>query len=158
MISTVYHSPIGPLTIVSSGSAITQVEFEHPKYPLPQYPAGNDALLAQACSELQEYFARQRETFTVPVEPTGTPFQRQVWAALQQIPYGDVRTYAQQARAIGAPTATRAVGAANGRNPIPIIIPCHRVIGTDGSLTGFGGGVEHKQFLLSLERRDLFQG
>ncbi len=152
MKSAVYESPIGPLTLASNGEAITQLEFENPRYVLTQHPRGADKLLAQAMRELDAYFAGKLKAFTVPVAPQGTPFQRKAWAALQKIPYGATRTYGQQAAAIGAPAASRAVGAANGRNPIAVIIPCHRVIGSGGSLTGFGGGIERKKFLLDLEQ------
>lgn len=152
MISAIHNSPIGPLTLASNGKALTQVEFEGDKYPLPRYELGNDEILDLACRELDLYFSGRLRVFSVKVDPGGTQFQRKVWAALQTIPYGETRSYAQQARAIGAPRATRAVGAANGRNPIPVIIPCHRVIGADGSLVGFGGGIERKQILLTLEQ------
>lgn len=152
MISAIYDSPIGPLTLASNGKALIQVEFEGGKYPLPQYELGSDKILDQARRELDQYFAGTLRAFTVKVDPHGTEFQRKAWAALQTIPYGETRSYAQQARAIGAPKATRAIGAANGRNPIPVIIPCHRVIGANGSLTGFGGGMERKQILLELEQ------
>ncbi len=151
MISAIHDSPIGALTLASSGTALMQVDFENGKYPLPRYTLGDDEILDRARRELDLYFAGTLRAFTISVDPQGTEFQRKVWAALQTIPYGDTRSYAQQARAIGSPNATRAVGAANGRNPIPIIIPCHRVIGANGSLTGFGGGVAIKQFLLDLE-------
>ncbi|HSR50865.1 MAG TPA: methylated-DNA--[protein]-cysteine S-methyltransferase [Acidobacteriota bacterium] len=102
--------------------------------------------------ELQDYFSGKRRHFNLPLKPTGTEFQQQVWKALRDIPYGETRSYAQIARSIGRPKAVRAVGAANGANPIPIVIPCHRVIGADGSMTGFGGGLEAKVRLLSLEK------
>ncbi len=152
MISTIYDSPIGPLTLASDGKALTQVEFDGGKYPLPQYPLGADKILDQARRELDQYFAGKLRAFQVRVDPRGTEFQRKAWAALQTIPYGETRSYAQQAKAIGSPKATRAIGAANGRNPIPVIIPCHRVIGANGTLTGFGGGMERKQILLELEQ------
>jgi methylated-DNA-[protein]-cysteine S-methyltransferase len=101
--------------------------------------------------ELAEYFAGKRRTFTLPLAPQGTDFERSVWDALVAIPYGETRSYAEIARTIGRPDACRAVGRANGRNPIPIVIPCHRVIGSDGSLTGYGGGLDLKRFLLGLE-------
>lgn len=157
-VGAAYESPIGILTLASNGAALTQLEFPNGKYPLRQFAVGSDAILDQARRELDAYFARRLRAFTVDVAPQGTDFQRRVWEALRTIPYGDTRSYAQQARAIGAPAATRAVGAANGRNPIPIIIPCHRVIGSNGALTGFGGGIERKQFLLALERLDLWDG
>jgi methylated-DNA-[protein]-cysteine S-methyltransferase len=152
MISAIYDSPVGPLTLASNGDALTQVEFENPRHPLPAYPLGSDKVLDTARRELDAYFAGKLRAFKVKVAPQGTAFQQKVWAALQTIPYGATRTYAQQAAAIGAPKATRAVGAANGRNPVSIIIPCHRVIGANGSLTGFGGGIERKQILLELEQ------
>lgn len=152
MISTAYKSPIGTLSLVSDGKAITHLEFENNKYPAPKYPPGKDKVLDQAKKELDAYFAGRLKKFEVPVAPQGTPFQKQAWKALTQIPYGATRSYGEQACAIGRPKAVRAIGAANGRNPIPIIIPCHRVIGADGSLTGFGGGMATKQFLLELEQ------
>ncbi|MGO9242443.1 MAG: methylated-DNA--[protein]-cysteine S-methyltransferase [Bryobacteraceae bacterium] len=108
-------------------------------------------VLGDAVRQLREYFAGQREVFTVPLRPSGTPFQLRVWHALEQIPYGHTRTYLDLARALGSPGAMRAVGAANGRNPLPIFVPCHRVIGANGSLTGYGGGLEVKRALLQLE-------
>ena len=108
-------------------------------------------MLADAIMQLREYFAGSRETFTVPLRPTGTPFQLSVWRALEGIPYGYTRTYRDIACLLGRPTATRAVGAANGQNPLPIFVPCHRAIGSNGSLTGFGGGLEVKLALLRLE-------
>lgn len=152
MISNVYLSPIGPLTLHSNGAAITGLEFDDPKHPLEEHPRGDDAVLMQARRELDDYFAGKRTRFTVPTAAHGTPFQQRVWAALRKIPYGATRTYGEQAEAIGSPRASRAVGLANGRNPIAIIVPCHRVIGSNGSLTGFGGGLHRKKFLLDLER------
>jgi O-6-methylguanine DNA methyltransferase len=111
----------------------------------------NDPVLAEAAQQLNEYFAHQREAFTVPLRPQGTPFQLRVWRALGEIPYGRTRTYLDLARALGSPGAVRAVGAANARNPLPIFVPCHRVIGSSGSLTGYGGGLEIKRALLQLE-------
>jgi methylated-DNA-[protein]-cysteine S-methyltransferase len=104
-------------------------------------------------TQLAEYFEGDRATFDLPIELEGTPFQRLVWRALLEIPYGETVTYGQLARRIGRPTASRAVGAANGRNPISVIVPCHRVVGADGALTGYGGGIERKRFLLELEAR-----
>jgi methylated-DNA-[protein]-cysteine S-methyltransferase len=152
VISTIYDSPVGPLTLASNGEALIQLEFENPKHPLPGYPLGADKVLDQARRELDSYFAGRLRVFKVKVAPSGTPFQKKVWQALLTIPYGATRTYGQQAAAIGRPKASRAVGAANGRNPVAIIIPCHRVIGSNGSLTGFGGGMERKQILLELEQ------
>lgn len=155
MISCIYESPIGPFTLASNGEAITQLEFEGGRYPLPQYPRGDDKVLKQARKELDAYFAGKLKDFTVPVAPEGTEFQKKAWKALQKIPYGTTRSYGQQAKVVGNPSASRAVGAANGRNPIAVIIPCHRVIGSNGSLTGFGGGMKRKQFLLDLEQGEL---
>jgi methylated-DNA-[protein]-cysteine S-methyltransferase len=152
MISTVYESPIGKLTLVSDGEALTHLDFETTKTPAPKAPRGGDKVLALAVKELDAYFAGKLRRFTVPVRPSGTDFQRRCWAALQKIPYGATRSYGQQAITIGNPNATRAVGLANGRNPIAVIIPCHRVIGANGGLTGFGGGLPRKQFLLELEQ------
>jgi methylated-DNA-[protein]-cysteine S-methyltransferase len=152
MISTIYDSPVGPLTLHSNGAALTGLEFDLPKYPLAASPPGDDRVLAQARRELDQYFAGKRTAFDLPLAPRGTPFQQRVWAALLQIPYGATRSYGQQAAAIGNAKAVRAVGLANGRNPISIIVPCHRVIGASGSLTGFGGGIERKRFLLDLEQ------
>ena len=152
MISAIYDSPIGALTLASNGEALIQLEFEGGKYALQAYPPGADAILDQARRELDAYFAGRLRVFEVKTAPHGTAFQRKVWAALRAIPYGETRSYAQQAQAIGSPKAMRAVGTANGRNPIPIVIPCHRVIGANGALTGFGGGIERKQILLELEQ------
>ena len=152
MISTVYDSPVGPLTLISDGAALAHLEFDSPRYPYTPAPAGADRILDQARRELDAYFAGKLRAFNVPVAPRGTEFQRKCWAALQQIPYGTTRSYGQQADAINNPKAVRAVGLANGRNPISIIIPCHRVIGANGGLTGYGGGMGRKQFLLDLEQ------
>ena len=152
MISTIYESPIGKLTLVSDGEALTHLDFETSKTPAPNAPRGSDKVLALACRELDAYFAGKLKRFTTPVRPNGTEFQKRCWAALQKIPYGATRSYGQQATSIGNPKAMRAVGLANGKNPIAVIIPCHRVIGADGGLTGFGGGLPRKQFLLELEQ------
>lgn len=112
-------------------------------------------VLARAVRQLGEYFASGRRVFDVPLDPVGTPFQLRAWAQLRKIPYGTTLTYGEQAAAMGRPRAARAVGAANGRNPISIFVPCHRVIGADGSLTGFGGGLETKRFLLALEAQHI---
>ena len=111
------------------------------------------AVFDHVIAQLDEYFAGERTEFDVPLDPVGTEFQLRAWAALRRIPYGETRSYGEQARTIGAPAAVRAVGAANGRNPISIIVPCHRVVGSNGSLTGFGGGLDAKRYLLDLEAR-----
>jgi methylated-DNA-[protein]-cysteine S-methyltransferase len=152
MISAIHDSPVGPLTLISDGRALTHLEFEAPRYPAPNHPRGDDKILAKARRELDAYFAGKLRAFTVALAPQGTEFQKRVWAALLAIPYGATRSYGEQALAIGAPNASRAVGLANGRNPIAIIIPCHRVIGANGSLTGYGGGMARKQQLLDLEQ------
>ncbi|TAG07598.1 MAG: methylated-DNA--[protein]-cysteine S-methyltransferase [Verrucomicrobia bacterium] len=154
-----YHldhtSPVGILRLVASENGLCAVLWncelsEHPRLPETTENTHHPTL-QQAAKELDEYFAKQRKKFTIPLDPIGTPFQLKVWQALRTIPYGETRSYGEQARMIGAPNAARAVGAANGKNPISIIVPCHRVIGKNGSLTGFGGGLHTKQKLLQLE-------
>ena len=145
------------LFLASDGEALVRASFEaSPETPPQDWPHEwtrdpRDPVLTQAVEQLHQYFARQREEFTVPLSPSGTPFQLRVWQALREIPYGHTRTYMDLARSLGQPGAVRAVGAANGRNPVPIFIPCHRVIGSDGGLTGYGGGLEVKLALLRLE-------
>ena len=114
-------------------------------------PVSADPLLLEAAAQLRAYFAGELREFDLPLAPRGTVFQRQVWTAVSAIPYGSTATYAEIAAAIGRPSACRAVGAANGRNPLPLIVPCHRVIGAAGALTGYGGGLERKRSLLDLE-------
>lgn len=155
----VVDSPVGPLTLVAEDDALVGLYLDpHRDREGALGDAGDGAPASsppftETISQLEEYFAGDRTTFSVPLAPHGTAFQEQVWAALQDIPYGQTRTYGQLAAAIGRPTASRAVGLANGRNPVSIIVPCHRVIGADGSLTGYGGGLEGKRALLDLERR-----
>lgn len=147
-------SPVGPLLLAADDDGLHLIEFASPRHPAARgrdWHEGSHAALDQTRAQLDEYFAGDRRTFDLPLSPRGTPFQRDVWRALQRIPYGETISYAALATGIGKPTATRAVGAANGRNPLPIVVPCHRVIGADGSLTGFGGGLPIKQFLLALE-------
>lgn len=146
-------SPVGALTIAASDAGLHAIEFPGDSYLLPRrdWREGDHPLLARAQAQLDEYFTGSRKRFDLPLAPQGTPFQRQVWFALATIPYGQTRSYAQIAAQLQRPTATRAVGAANGRNPLPIVLPCHRVIGADGSLTGFSGGLPTKRFLLELE-------
>ncbi|MDX2233100.1 MAG: methylated-DNA--[protein]-cysteine S-methyltransferase [Hyphomonadaceae bacterium] len=153
----IHDSPVGPLTLVSDGVALTGVYFQKQKHgAAPTATTAPDRVIDAARKQLDSYFTGRRASFDLPLKPTGTAFQTRVWAALTKIPYGETRSYGAVAAAIGAPKAVRAVGAANGRNPIPIIIPCHRVIGADGALTGFGGGVARKEWLLDLERGALF--
>ena len=156
------ESPIGDLLVAGDDGVLKLVSF--PRGSMAREPGEGwerkDSEFDEVRRELGEYFEGKRESFDVPLEADGTDFQRDVLGALQQIPYGETRTYGEIAEHLGKPKASRAVGAANGRNPIPILIPCHRVIGSDGSLTGFGGGIDTKEFLLSLERRQkvLFEG
>lgn len=144
-------TPIGHLRLLSTGSHLAAIEFAHQHSDADDDSCITDPVLEISARQLQEYFAGQRTTFDLPLAPRGTDFQRSVWNALSAIPWGAVRSYADIARAIGRPKAVRAVGAANGRNPLPIVVPCHRVIGSDGSLTGFAGGLDMKRKLLKLE-------
>lgn len=147
-------SPVGPLTLAGHDDVLTHLRMDDQTHP----PGGRDAWLPdddafpKVVDQLEAYFARELTGFDVPMELAGTPFQRQVWAALCDIPYGETISYGELARRIGKPNASRAVGLANGRNPIGIIVPCHRVIGANGTLTGYGGGLGRKQALLELER------
>jgi methylated-DNA-[protein]-cysteine S-methyltransferase len=147
-------SPIGPLLLTADDDGITGLHMDGDTYG-PAQPNSDwieDSLrFAEARRQLEEYFAGDRTDFDLPLRPSGTPFQREVWAALQTIPYGEVRSYGEIAAQIGRPGASRAVGLANGRNPIAVIVPCHRVIGASGSLTGYGGGLHRKRLLLDLE-------
>ena len=145
----VVQSPVGDLTLTEENGALTGLYFGRRSL---EGEEGLTALLERASRQLEEYFAGKRKQFDLPLSLRGTEFQRQVWAALRDIPYGETRSYGQIAQAVGRPKAVRAVGMANHRNPISIIVPCHRVVGADGSLTGYGGGLENKKFLLALER------
>ena len=144
-------SPIGTLTLVADGDALVGVYME--TYEPPPAERRSTPVLERAAKQLREYFAGERETFELELKPHGTEFQRAVWNALIEIPFGKTVSYAQIAKRIGRPKAVRAVGAANGSNPISLIIPCHRVIGANGSLTGYGGGLPRKQWLLAHENR-----
>jgi methylated-DNA-[protein]-cysteine S-methyltransferase len=147
------NSPIGELYLLSNGEALTWICMELRRYePKPSADARRDpAWFAETEAQLRAYFAGELHTFDLPLAPEGTPFQQRVWAELVRIPYGATISYAELARRAGNPNAPRAAGAANGRNPLSIVIPCHRVIGSNGSLTDFGGGLERKKFLLDLE-------
>ena len=149
----VLPTPIGRLIVASDGSAIAGVWMANadPGDKHWEDRRGMDAVLATARNELVAYFQGRLRAFTVPLAPNGTEFQRQVWGTLTKIPFGSTISYAELARRVNNTAAVRAVGAANGRNPIPIIVPCHRVIGSDGSLTGFGGGLDRKRWLLQHE-------
>lgn len=144
------ETPIGTLRLLSDDGQLVAIEFEG-QYALDAKPDDADPVLTETARQLQEYFNGERQDFDLPLAPGGTDFQRSVWQALRDIPYGEVRSYRDIARAIGRASAVRAVGAANGRNPVPIVVPCHRVIGSDGSLTGFAGGLDAKKRLLQCE-------
>jgi methylated-DNA-[protein]-cysteine S-methyltransferase len=146
-------SPIGRLLLAGDGTSLIQMCFQ--SGPRPLQPQGgwvaDPAPFRGVMAQLSEYFAGRRRRFDLPLAPRGTEFQRRVWRALTEIPYGKTISYGELARRIDKPSASRAVGLANGANPLPIIVPCHRVIGADGSLTGFGGGLPIKRKLLALE-------
>lgn len=149
------ETPIGTLLIAGDAEAIRVIRFPKngkARKPEPVWIESANGPISEAVRQLREYFAGQRTEFDLPVEPQGTAFQRAVWRRLQEIPYGETISYGQLAKRIGNPKASRAVGAANGANPIPIVIPCHRVIGANGTLTGFGGGLPIKEALLALEK------
>ena len=144
-------TPIGELVLTADDDgALTGVNLPN-RHPDPAGWERDDELLGDARRQLTEYFAGERTTFDLPLRPAGAPFQLRVWEALLRIPYGETASYGELARELGHPTAARAVGAANGRNPIAIVVPCHRVIGSNGSLTGYAGGLDCKRALLDLE-------
>jgi len=148
------NSPIGELLLVGDGTLITQLLMRNQKYydsESQQDWQRDDGIFRVAREQLESYFAGELRTFDLPLAPTGTAFQRKVWQALRDIPFGQTESYGALARRINSPKASRAVGLANGHNPISIIIPCHRVIGANGSLTGYGGGIERKRWLLEHE-------
>ncbi|MFR1640363.1 MAG: methylated-DNA--[protein]-cysteine S-methyltransferase [Eggerthellaceae bacterium] len=145
-----YRTPLGRLTVASDGQAITAIAFGERELPGERRAT---ELTNRAANQLQEYLAGKRRDFDLPLACAGTDFQKRVWDALCEIPYGQTRSYSEIAAAIGSPKACRAVGGANNRNPIPIVVPCHRVIGANGSLVGYAGGEKVKAFLLDLERR-----
>ena len=161
--STIVDSPLGPLTLLASALGLRSVGWDEESSDVASSAerlqasaaAGNSVpatlILRAAATQLDEYFRGLRTTFDLPLAPPGTPFQRSAWEVLRTIPFGQTMTYGEQARRLGGANKARAVGAANGRNPLPIIIPCHRVIGADGSLTGFSAGVERKAWLLRHE-------
>lgn len=144
-----YESPIGPLKITVSDNLLCSIEFLD-KQPAHSSDSENN-IIAQTKNELKEYFNGDRTHFSVPLNLQGTDFQHSVWKLLQKIPYGQTVTYGELAQQLGDPDKARAVAGANGLNPIPIIIPCHRVIGADNKLTGYSGGIKRKEFLLQLE-------
>lgn len=150
---TEFESPIGPITLEGDGEHLTGLHFPSHRHwaGIPERSRRSDDLFHAARQQLSEYFSGSRRVFDLPLRAEGTPFQQQVWDELLRIPFGETCSYAELARRVGNPAANRAVGAANGRNPISIIIPCHRVVATTGVLTGYGGGLERKRQLLDLE-------
>lgn len=147
-----YNFPVGRLWIAEENDAITYIEFNKDENVLVDYNFMETSLIKKASKQLKEYFNGEREIFDLPLAPQGTEFQKKVWQVLQNIPYGETRSYKEIATIVGNPKASRAVGMANNRNPIAIIIPCHRVIGHNGSLTGYAGGLSIKEYLLNLEK------
>jgi len=154
MFWTTVDSPIDPLLLVGDETGLRELQME-PHEP-PAEAVRDDDALAPVAAQLRDYFAGARTRFELPLSPHGTAFQQKVWLALREIPFGRTTTYGQIAVDLGQPTASRAVGLANGRNPIPIVIPCHRIIGANGTLTGYAGGLPRKQLLLELEQDALF--
>jgi methylated-DNA-[protein]-cysteine S-methyltransferase len=154
MVRCTVDSPIGPLTLVASDDGLQEIHFPNDADPRPFADSRvepDHPVLAETARQLEEYFAGERTEFELELRPAGTAFQRAVWDLLLRIPYGETSTYGALALELGDPRKVRAVGLANGRNPISIVVPCHRVIGADGSLTGYGGGLERKRQLLDLE-------
>jgi methylated-DNA-[protein]-cysteine S-methyltransferase len=152
---TVVPSPIGPLTVVQEGGALIRLAMSPPgRFVDAELGERSDEGFAEVVAQLGEYFAGQRTAFDLPLRPVGSGFELAVWEQLTRIPYGETRSYGFVANAVGEPGGAQAVGAANGRNPLAIVVPCHRVIGADGSLVGFGGGLPRKRFLLDLEQRE----
>lgn len=151
------ESPVGPLLLVADDGGLRQILFVNGRHPARLDASWKEdrAPLKETIRQLNAYFAGKLEQFDLPLAPEGTPFQLEVWRRLSEIPYGQTISYGELARRIGNPNASRAVGLANGSNPIPIVIPCHRVIGSNGKLTGYGGGLPIKEKLLALERRQL---
>jgi methylated-DNA-[protein]-cysteine S-methyltransferase len=152
---TTVDSPIGELLLLGDGSALRGLYMQEGRKAgaIPRGWAREPDAFAAASVQLGEYFAGTRTGFDLSLEPLGTPFQLQVWLALGEVGYGETRSYGELAQRIGRPAAVRAVGAANGANPLSVVIPCHRLIGANGSLTGYGGGIERKRLLLELEAR-----
>ncbi|MEU5666905.1 methylated-DNA--[protein]-cysteine S-methyltransferase [Streptomyces longwoodensis] len=151
---TVIDSPYGPLTLVADDGVLCGLYMTDQRHRPPEESFGppDPTPFAEAEEQLEAYFAGRLTEFSLELRLHGTPFQRSVWSALRAIPYGETRTYGQLAALLGQPTASRAVGLANGRNPVGIVVPCHRVVGANGDLTGYGGGLHRKRRLLDLER------
>ena len=159
--TTVVDSPVGQLCLAATDEGLTHILFLAKMDQIPQVVPGTGAaarIVRETERQLADYFGGRRREFDVPLAPAGTEFQRAAWKALADVPYGKTISYAELARRMDRPRAVRAVGAANGANPIPIILPCHRIIGADGTLTGYGGGLDTKRRLLSLEGVDLQGG
>lgn len=153
-VTTTVDSPIGPLTLTASDGFLTRLAM-HEQRHAPRVSSEwvrDDAWFAPVTEQLDAYFSGDLKDFDVPIRMEGTDFQRKVWAGLREIPYGSTLSYGELAQRVGRPGASRAVGLANGRNPIAILVPCHRVIGSDGQLTGYGGGIDRKIWLLDLEK------
>ena len=166
LVTTLLNSPVGPLTLVASDTGLQELRWGDVR-PADASDTPDHPVLQQAIMQLAEYFEGERTAFDVPLDMQGTPFQKSVWDLLLSIPYGETTTYGEMAQTLGDSRKARAVGLANGKNPVSIIVPCHRVIGSSGALTGFAGGLDTKAFLLRLERRvkppvgaqaDLFAG
>jgi methylated-DNA-[protein]-cysteine S-methyltransferase len=157
LLHTTFDSPIGPLLLVGDEQALRGLYMQAGRKPVrvsDRWQTASEPFGA-ARTQLDEYFAGERQSFDLELAAEGSEFERRVWSALEEIPYAETQSYGEVAERVGAPGAARAVGLANGRNPISIVVPCHRVIGADGSLTGYGGGLERKRFLLELERGTL---
>ena len=152
--TTTMQSPVGTLTLTAVDGRLTGLHMDGQRHAPAASPdwERDDAGLAAVVEQLEDYFAGRRESFDVPLDLAGTAFQRSVWAGLLEIPYGETMSYGELARRVGRPGASRAVGLANGRNPVAIIVPCHRVIGANGTMTGYGGGLDRKVWLLDHER------
>jgi methylated-DNA-[protein]-cysteine S-methyltransferase len=157
-VHTIVDSPLGPLTLVTRAGGLAGVYMTQQRHLPPEDTFGprvavtDVPLLTRTADQLAAYFAGDLRDFDLDMSTSGTPFQRRVWTALRDIPYGETVTYGELAAAVGQPTASRAVGLANGRNPLSIVVPCHRVVGANGSMTGYGGGIERKRWLLDFER------
>ncbi len=156
---TLVDSPLGPILVAGDERGLRRINFQAGNAPVEVSPEWqrDDWSLRDTTEQLRAYFAGRLRTFELRLDAEGTPFQQRVWGELRAIPYGETRTYGQLAENLGQPSASRAVGAANGQNPLPIVVPCHRVIGSTGKLTGFHGGLHLKEFLLGLERRHAHQ-
>jgi len=154
LVTTVHHSPLGPLRLIASDRGLRGLYFQQHRHAPPVDPSWvqDDAAFADTTAQLDAYLAGGRQAFDLPLDPVGTVWQRRVWDALTDIPYGATESYGALAARLGTPRASRAVGLANGRNPVSIVVPCHRVVGADGRLTGYGGGLARKEHLLGLER------